>query len=235
MVSRVQEYVVNNGSEYTTVEWQGKRVDVEMIEVLHFNEEFQMSPNIPEAIDNFSPKLPWANIHFDERTSGVPMNPPPSHRLWSKQTEIYFEGGEKFSHSYPERLWSKGLHSGIRYEIADLNTLVEVIRRDPGTRQAYLPMFFPEDLSASLAGDRVPCSLGWQFIIRDGKMDCFYPIRSCDIFRHLRNDLYLANRLVLWIIEQTGLPVVPGKLVFHATSLHCFKDDVELYRKGLIK
>jgi len=127
-----------------------------------------------------------------------------------------------------------GLHLGIRYQIADLDTLVRVIAKDPGTRQAYLPMFFPEDLSAAENGDRVPCSLGWQFIIRDGKMDCFYPIRSCDIFRHLRNDLYLANRLVIWLIGVSGVDAVPGKLVFHATSLHCFEGDIQLYKKGLI-
>ena len=43
--------------------------------------------------------------------------------------------------------------------------------------------------------------------------------------RHLHNDLYFANRLAIWLIEQTGLDATPGSLHFSATSLHCFVVD----------
>ncbi len=234
-VDKVIEYVVNNSKRVESRTWQGKDLNGGMMEVLHFNEEFILGDTEDIAARFFKPKLPWADIHFAERVSGKPLNPPPSHILWAPGTKEFLEAGKKFSHSYPERFWSRSLHRGIRYDIADLNTLVRVLRNNPKTRQAYLPMFFPEDLTAAEMGDRVPCSLGWQFIVRDGIMDCFYPIRSCDIFRHLRNDLYLANLLVLWVLEKSGIQAIPGRLIFHATSLHCFVADVPLYEKGLIK
>ena len=43
--------------------------------------------------------------------------------------------------------------------------------------------------------------------------------------RHLHNDLYFANRLCLWLIEQSGIDAVPGTMHFSASSLHCFVVD----------
>ncbi len=234
-IYRLRARLFSAGKYITTKNWQGKGNPPEMIEMLHVSEVIPMVDNVQVLTAVTNAKQPWANIHFEERVSGLPMNPPPSHKLWASSTEDFFEGGAKFSHSYPERMWSHGLHNGIRYDIADLNTLVELLKGEPDTRQAYLPIFFPEDLTASLKGDRVPCTLGWHFIVRDGHMDCFYPMRSCDAVRHMHNDLWFANRLVMWVIEQTGLPVVPGVLHFTATSLHCFSQDKKAWEKGLIR
>jgi len=235
-IHNLRQRLMFEGEEITTQSWQGKGNPPTMLELLHVSEIIPMSRTAQCLIKSSGAKLPWATIHFEERVSGQPLNPPPSHKLWAPGTEAFFEGGEKFSHSYPERMWSQGLHHGIRYDIADLRTLVEVLRKEPDTRQAYLPIFFPEDLSASLAGDRVPCTLGWHFIVRNGKMDCFYPMRSCDAIRHMHNDFFFANMLTIWLIEQAGLKgVTPGVLHFNATSLHCFKQDKEAWDKGLIK
>jgi len=235
IVKKLRDQLLHEGVTIQTSSWQGTKSPPAMIEILHVSEKIPMLDNAKDISDAVNAKQPWANIHFKERVGGVPMNPDPSHIMWASSTTDYLADGEKFSHTYSERLWSKDLHSGIRYDIADLNTLVQVLIEDPDTRQAYLPMFFPEDLSASLLGERVPCSLGWHFIIRNGKMDCFYPMRSCDAMRHLHNDLYFANKLVLWVIEKTGIQVKPGTLHFVATSLHCFATDLPIYEKGLIK
>jgi len=235
IVNELRKKVTNQGSLIETKKWQGIKNPPKMLELLHVSVKVQMMNTPKEASDAVNAKQPWANVHFSERTSGVPLNPDPSHAMWASTTNDFTIDGQKFSHTYSERMWSKSLHTGIRYDIADLNTLVDLLKREPDTRQAYLPMFFPEDLSASLEGQRVPCSLGWQFIVRDGKMNCFYPMRSCDVMRHLHNDLYFANKLVMWVIEKTGLDVVPGTLHFVATSLHCFESDKAIFDKGLIK
>lgn len=235
LISLLRIELTNNGRRVKTQKWQGKDEPPEMLELLHVSMKTPLLSDVLTLASECKAKLPWADLHFKERVGGEPLNPPPSYKLWARNLEeFYATGHECFSHSYPERMWSKGLHTGIRYDIADLNTLVEVLKKDPTTRQAYLPFFFPEDLSASLDGERVPCSLGWHFIIRDGRMDLFYALRSCDAMRHLHNDLYFANRLVLWVIEQTGLDVVPGELHFVVTSLHCFASDKAIFEKGLI-
>src|SRR3546814_17811567 len=77
--------------------------------------------------------------------------------------------------------------------------------RSPYTRQAYLPVWFPED-TGSASGQRVPCTLGYQFLIREtpaGKvLHIIYNMRSCDFMRHLADDIYMTIRLAQWMPDQ---------------------------------
>ena len=82
-----------------------------------------------------------------------------------------------------------------------------------------------EDGTAALAGERVPCTFGWHYMLRDNKLHCAYHMRSCDVMRHLHNDLFFANALCLLLIEQSGLDAKPGIMHFSASSLHCFQVD----------
>jgi hypothetical protein len=128
-----------------------------------------------------------------------------------------------------------GGRPGIRYNYGDLSDVVSLLCRSPYTRQAYLPVWFPEDTGA-VNGQRVPCTLGYHFMMRRGELSCRYFIRSCDMRRHFVNDVYLACRLTQWICDQMqaspsvsiDMPTIvrPGSLVMHITSLHCFVNDV---------
>jgi Thymidylate synthase len=201
------------------------------VEVEDFSFEYQ-PPWGRSISDAIKPNLPWAEEHFQERISGIAYNPPPSHVRWpfaQKGNEDHTDG-EKFSHTYPERFWpnntGKTQLGGIRYPWGDLGDLVELLTKRPGTRQAYLPVWFPEDLSAANEFDvRVPCSLGYHFLVRNGKLKCVYYIRSCDFYRHFRDDVYLAVRLQQWVAQRIGAS--PGKLVMHISSLHIFEAEQE--------
>lgn len=129
---------------------------------------------------------------------------------------------------------------GIRFMYGDLSDLVDLLVRSPLTRQAYLPIWFPEDTGA-VHRQRVPCTLGYHFMIRDGQLSCRYYMRSCDLIRHFADDLYLACRLTQWIVDQVndktnggsyidgvnrpGLQLQTGRLVMHISSLHAFVGD----------
>lgn len=196
------------------------------------------------------PNLPWAEEHFLERVSGQPLNPPPSHERWpfavnANATHIH---ANAFSHSYPERFWPKWAnggrlipgdgeifddtflkHEGIRFEYGDLNNLLSILRRNPMSRQAYLPVWFPEDLTAADQGERVPCSLGYHFLNRGGTLRCTYYLRSCDFVRFFRDDVYMAGRLLQWVAEKLGIPT--GYLTVHIVNLHCFEGDLDKLKK----
>lgn len=207
------------------------------------------------------PNLPWAEMHFNERISGIPMNPPPSHELWpfaQSSNQEHREGG-KFSHTYPERFWPKhgGLaHSpshcsksntsvmvpddhrdycdlgpkfGLRFAYGDLSDVVNLLVNDPTTRQAYLPVWFPEDTGA-VSSQRVPCTLGYQFRIRNGRLNCTYGMRSCDYLRHMRDDIYMAMRLMRWVADEAmnrhqKMYLELGSLAMFIGSLHIFEGD----------
>lgn len=216
----------------------------------------------------------WAREHFAERVSGIPLNPAPSHVRWpyavrGNADHTTTVGGmvQQFDHTYPERFWPRhagevwGLadpapNIGIRFHYGDLNDVVSLLLRNPLTRQAYLPIWFPEDTGAGLAQDneqtsyklhegriRVPCTLGYHFMQRGNFLSCRYYLRSCDIYRHLSNDAYFAVALMRWVCaelkrrtedREMKLSVRPGKLVIHIASLHAFTGDKDKI-KGRIK
>lgn len=230
----------------------------------------ELPTDMATAQELIQPDLPWAEDHFQERVSGVPHNPAPSHNWWPYavrgNADHTFRG--KFDHTYPERFWPReaGLdfsmfpamargvkhqfqHRGIRFEYGDLMDVAALLVRSPHTRQAYLPVWFPEDTGA-VSGQRVPCTLGYHFMIRGGQLTTRYFMRSCDVYRHMVNDVYLAVRLTQWMCEkinsivETGIeesdrspsapgvsdvlaqnPLVPGALVMHISSLHGFVGD----------
>lgn len=176
------------------------------------------------------PNLPWAEDHFLERVGGEPLNPPPSHEWWpyaQKSNEQHVDAGKRFSHTYPERMWAKQISDytihGERREFGDLEDLVQLLMARPGTRQAFLPIWFPSDGATALGSERVPCTIGYHFLARDGKLKIVYYIRSCDFYRHFRDDVYMAGRLCQWVAERVGL--VPNKLVMHISSLHIFESE----------
>lgn len=207
---------------------------------------------------------PWADKHFDERISGTPLNPGESFKQWPhfKHVGEQFKPDGKFSHTYMERLWPKlagnkadayyknypdwkaimvgpddgyKIHTGIRYAYGDLNSVVDLLVKDPNTRQAYIPIWFPEDTGVE-HGERVPCTIGYWIIKRNGFLHITYYIRSCDIVRHFRDDVYLACKLLYWIWHECRKKderwnnVSPGYLTMHIGSLHCFMKE-----KGLLK
>jgi hypothetical protein len=220
-----------------------------------FNTSFSVSLNHEDYHDyqtDIGPNLPWADDHFEERVGGQPLNPGVEWRNWpwaQSADNFRTEGESKFSHTYMERYWPKGAGKitahggewnnghGIRYALGDLADVLDHLFSNPETRQAYLPVWFPEDTGV-VHKERVPCTLGYHFLVRHGYLHCTYYIRSCDFVRHFRDDLYLSLRLQLWVLDQlrgmVGLPedynwqaVKPGMFVFHCVSMHCFENDYQ--------
>jgi thymidylate synthase len=188
-----------------------------------------LSSTVPDSLkqwqDFCQPDLPWAEQHFQERVSGKPLNPPPSYCDWPwhsrREAERFITEGGKFDHTYPERYWPTR-------DYGDLNDVATLLRNDPWTRQAYLPVWFPED-TGSINGQRVPCSLGYHFIRNGQALDCNYFIRSCDITRHFKNDIYLTGRLLQWMVDAIGrssnASPYPGTLTTFISNLHLFTSD----------
>jgi len=236
--------------EVHTERWQGREIKDDsrfrMIEILNHSFTCTMPETVKELAEQICPNLPWADDHFSERVSGLPLNPPPSHNWWpfAQKGNEEFGGTTKFSHTYPERIWPRyagsepnSIMEGIRFEYGDFGSVIDLLEKEPFTRQAFLPIWFPEDTGGA-NGERVPCSIGYHFIRRHDYLHVVYYIRSCDFFRHFRDDIYLCGRKVFWLIEQlakrdpaTWKGVKPGMLTMHITSLHAFANEKQLLKK----
>lgn len=231
--------VFHQGEEVEVGEWQSQDVThrPEMVTKELRHETFHLT--IPSTMEQLQaevkPNLPWAEDHFQERVGGKPLNPPPSEAWWPYRVRGNedHKDGQKFSHTYPERIWPKHAKSlslrmaGIRYDYGDLDNVINQLTKNPQTRQAYLPIWFPED-TGSVEGQRVPCTLGYHFLIRQGRADITYYIRSCDLLRHFTDDVYMACRLLQWVVgklRDNEIQVNASSLIMHISSLHIFRGD----------
>lgn len=193
--------------------------------------------------------LPWAEDHFQERISGVPTNPGETYKYWPyhKNLDNSEYKTEIFSHTYQERFWPKEVNNvnpinggegpnwGLRFKLGDLDDVINLLYQNPKTRQAYLPIWFPEDTWAANNNERVPCTLGYYFWVKDNELHCNYTIRSCDLFRHFRNDVYLTARLMQYISlrlsQYNGYDIHAGKLTMIIYNLHLFEKDLYPFSK----
>lgn len=252
------------GRRIQPLRWQAMDVannpSAEMVEVLHPS-LYCMMPT--EDLDYYRneiiPNLPWADDHFEERVCGYPLNPGQTWEQWPWATHAdKSRKDQMFNHNYMERYWPKlaglfgptltpgdfhrearnfgGSLQGIRHEYGDLDDLINLLAKEPTTRQAFLPIWFPED-TGDVHDGRKPCTLGYHFIMRDNRLHVTYYIRSCDLYRHFRDDIYLTVRLALHVLSECRgrnpqwLSVKPGDFIMHITSLHMFIGDYQLMFK----
>lgn len=272
-IDRASSCLHNYGKPVHTEMWHGKDISQsekhEMLELLNFSftvpvtaAEPMQELTIINLQQDIQPNLPWAEDHFLERVAGDPVNPGEQYKNWpyyveKKENDVHRVEDGKFNHTYMERFWAFPL-SGIRYDYGNLGDVVKKLYAEPFTRQAFLPVWFPEDTGKSF---RVPCTLGYQFIMRNGFLHCVYYIRSCDFFRHFRDDIYLAVRLQFWLLNQLKKmedlrpctcgdgaagdcycpyhnprhfdwrEAVTGTFTMHICSLHCFTLEKNLLKK----
>lgn len=252
LLPQLSEILHYRGDIVTTEKWQGIE-GVPMLEILQV--AFTVLPQPPTYVLPHVSKR-WADDHFLERVSGIPFNPPPSHEIWpfGKNKNQVFQKNKKFSHTYPERFWPKlaGVpnghivseetfrfvqpevldllvkehgHVGIRFKYGDLKDVINLLNKEPKTRQAYLPIWFPEDTGV-VHGERVPCSIGYHFIIRDNKLFITYQLRSCDFLLHFEDDMYLALKLQNWVLTHLKNEEIKlGPITVLINNLHCFANQ----------
>lgn len=196
--------------------------------------------------------IPWARDHFLERVSGKPLNPGQQwlNWPWSNRADKFRDSRGQFSHTYMERIWPKyaGLTEGgqleehhilteyqgrigIRYSYGDLNDVVNHLQQDKESRQAFLPIWFPED-TGIIHGERVPCTLGYLFLIRENRLHMVYYLRSCDFIRHFGDDCYLSVRLQEWVRGRVDPTLRLGTFTAHIASMHVFRNDFLNMKKG---
>jgi len=230
--------LVNDGEEVPAGIWQANELFKDEIMLVLFNADIKI--DCPESIAHMRLKTKadweWADEHFEERIGGVPTNPGESYKRWPYATfkeDDDFMDGKQFSHTYQERFWPKSVvypFKGIRYEFGDLEDVIQQLINNPLTRQAYLPIFFPEDTGA-VHKQRVPCTLGYQFWIHKGSLHMNYYIRSCDALRHFRNDIYLAMRLMYHMGTRVSHIKRLGYMNMYITNFHVFKNDLYALKK----
>jgi hypothetical protein len=250
LIKETKRELYHYGTVRRNNKWQGIKIEQKLLEIFNIYLAMEMPTTTNQLAEETKANLPWAEDHFQERIGGVPLNPGNEYKNWpfyrgmDNDDKFRKDGeGHQFSHSYMERMWCKqendedpldpcsgGLRHGIRYPYGDFEDFLQKFAQNPYGRQNYFSIWHPEDQSP---GDRrLPCTLGYWFNIVGGKLDCTYHIRSCDIFRHFHNDIYMTVRLAQYVRDRLTEEVLPylqmGNLYMWIGSLHCFEVEKEM-------
>lgn len=168
----------------------------------------------------FEDTMSWALLEIWERVNPLARNPGEAYKLRKDMWDQFLVDG-KFDYTYSDRLNQYGNLERVHQELV----------RNPDSRQAWLPIFFPEDIAYVGGKRRIPCSLGYYFMVREGKLNLTYVQRSADAVAHFGNDVFLAWQMMLYMAKMTGN--APGMLTHHIFSLHSYKRDWDSLNAGI--
>lgn len=161
----------------------------------------------------------WVFYEFQERINPFGMVNPGE--AWKIREEIWKdlfskELDGKFDYTYNERF----------FILDQLPRIIEALRKDINSRRCVLQVYqWDKDIEGIEKMRRVPCSVDYSWLFRDGKLNIFYHMRSCDFYEHFLNDMVLAGKLNRFIANQ--LEVGEGALIVYINSLHAYKKDLE--------
>jgi len=154
--------------------------------------------------------LDWCNAEFKERTSSANINPGEAWKLRASVWEEFLVDC-KFDYTYNMRINGKN----------QLGLVIAELAENPDSRQAVVHVHYPQD-SSHMRKNRIPCSMYYQFMVRRGKLDIIYNMRSSDFDTHFKNDIWLADELRKYVASFLGIEV--GLLYMNVGSLHRYKN-----------
>lgn len=219
MIKEVERDLVEMGTIYQSATCQDKDVskDPRWATMEIFGYTYQLlswtDKQLIEMMQYNKNNIPWAMAEMQERFD--PTGPNPG-RAWMQNENFWkqFIRNGCFSYAYGER-WQEQ----IPYVCREL-------KQFPNTRQAIITMYDRHQDMMNWGGmDRVPCSVSYQFLLREGKLHVVYNERSCDFVKFFATDVYLTIKLLEFIAYDIGVKV--GTFMHFLGSLHLFKGDVE--------
>lgn len=159
----------------------------------------------------------YCKQEIKDRCSGKPLNPGNSYKIRSDMWNQFLENN-RFSYQYAERLWTDN----------QFESVIQCLKNDKGTRQAVLSVWNPSsdmNINKLGGGNRIPCSLNYQFMIRNNALHCIYSMRSNSAIEHCPIDLYCASGLMEYMVKRLKdkyPDLKTGSLTYICGSLHAF-------------
>jgi len=162
--------------------------------------------------DNCIENQEWCKNEFNERIYKGIVNPGDAWKLRANVWEPFLNETEQFDYTYNERINA----------IGQLECVIRELQRNPDSRQAVITIYTVSDCINFGGKSRIPCSMYYQFLIRNEKIDVIYNMRSSDFDTHFKNDIWLADELRNYIGKQIN--VQSGKFMMNVGSLHRYRN-----------
>jgi thymidylate synthase len=214
-ISHMQDKNVAGDEKFFTKELIGYSFKVsdptskhnEMVEFVYRN-----NPSEGERVKSF------INQEFEDRFGGYPVNPGNSYAKRLNMWTEFLESDGRFSYQYAERINDRDLWQ------PQSQTVIDELKAHPDSRQGIIQIFNYSKDNKNIGGrHRIPCSMHYQFLVRNSKVHSCYVMRSNDFYGHFTIDIILAARMQMHIAEKTGYDV--GSLTYFSGSLHAYQKD----------
>ena len=196
-------------------------------------------------LDDLNPVHGWSCAEWNEREAGIFGNPQNPGYAWKFRRDLQMDWAEYLEYN------GEPLRPGVTLELAQqalpqfkddqygfaytysqrfatgdqVFKVIRELRRNPESRQLYISLWHLVEDPDRLGKRRVPCSLGWHFMMREGKLHMTYTMRSCDFVTHWDNDVWLALRLQTFVADRGGFPI--GHFCHFINSFHVYEKDVK--------
>lgn len=198
----------------------------------------------PERLD-LDPVQPWSDAEWADRRAAIMGQVSPLGTAWELRRDAHmnwedfleYDGApipqgmtlEECRQESPEAVGDPlrlAYSYGERLALNDqVMKVIRELRVNPTSRQLYVAMWDPHQDIDRIGVRRVPCSIGWHFMMRGGLLHLTYTMRSCDFVTHWQNDVWLALKLLDFVCTKTGNK--PGQFSQFIYSFHVYEKDVE--------
>jgi thymidylate synthase len=138
---------------------------------------------------------------------------------YSAMMKNFSDDGKTLNSAYGYRIF--GHHPMLPFN--QWNHVVNQLRDDPDTRQAVIHLHTPNNKKTK---DEV-CTLGLQFMIREGKLDMVVNMRSNDIIWGFTYDVFSFTSFQELMANELGIEV--GTYYHNAASMHIYDKDFSYF------
>ncbi len=165
--------------------------------------------------------IEYCELELIDRLGGKPVNPGVAHKSRFSLWEEFLTEQQKFSYTYAERI------SDPRLEKDQVTKVIEELNESPDSRQAIVMIFDPIRDHKNVGGKhRIPCSMYYQFMVRNKKLHGIYTMRSNDFYNHFVVDMWEAIKLQEYVASQvTHASLGIGSYTYFGGSLHAYAKD----------
>jgi thymidylate synthase len=111
-----------------------------------------------------------------------------------------------------------------------LDNVIELLRRKPGSRRAVVQLFDAEDIAVHKS--EIPCTTTFQFHLREHGLHMSVSMRSNDAYRGLPHDVFCFTMLQEMMARR--LSAEPGTYIHHVGSMHVYDENVEAMRDYVV-
>lgn len=130
---------------------------------------------------------------------------------YSPHIKKFSDDGERYFGSYGPKI------------VDQLSYIVDTLAKDNYSRQAYMNIWREQPRPTK----DIPCTIGLQWLIRDGKLHCFDTMRSSDIWLGWPYDIFNMSMISIGICVMLrtlhNIDVELGDLTLTATSQHLYE------------